>query len=81
MEDIFDVYEMSYDPAVPVVYMDEKLYQRLGDTREPLPGTISKQILSILGKEPTVSWYLPSLWPAGVMCHLFPFKRGTIGYI
>ena len=30
MEDILDIYEMPYDPAVPVVCMDEKPYQLLG---------------------------------------------------
>ncbi len=28
---------MPYDPAVPVVCMDEKPYQLIGETREPLP--------------------------------------------
>lgn len=37
MEDILDTYEMPYDPAVPVVCMDEKPYQLLGEAREPLP--------------------------------------------
>lgn len=37
MEDVLDIYEMPYDPAVPVVCMDEKPYQLLGETREPLP--------------------------------------------
>ncbi len=37
MEDILDIYEMPYDPAVPVVCMDEKPYQLLGEVREPLP--------------------------------------------
>jgi len=37
MEDILDIYEMPYDPAVPVVCMDEKPYQQLGETREPFP--------------------------------------------
>ncbi len=37
MEDILDIYEMPYDPAVPVVCMDEKPYQLLSETREPLP--------------------------------------------
>lgn len=34
MEDILDVYETSYDPAVPVVCMDEKPYQLLGGVRD-----------------------------------------------
>lgn len=37
MEDILDIYEMPYNPAVPVVCMDEKPYQLLGEAREPLP--------------------------------------------
>ena len=37
MEDILDIYEMPYNPAVPVVCMDEKPYQLTGETRAPLP--------------------------------------------
>ncbi|MFG6342219.1 MAG: IS630 family transposase [Lachnospiraceae bacterium] len=37
MEDILDIYEMPYNPEVPVVCMDEKPYQLLGETKEPLP--------------------------------------------
>lgn len=37
MEDILDVYEMPYDLEHPVVCMDEKPYQLLGDARDPLP--------------------------------------------
>ena len=37
MEDILDVYELPYDPKRPVVCMDEKPYQLLGEAREPLP--------------------------------------------
>lgn len=37
MEDILDVYEMPYNPDQPVVCMDEKPYQFLGEAREPLP--------------------------------------------
>ena len=32
-----DIYEMPYNPAVPVVCMDEKPYQLLGEAKEPLP--------------------------------------------
>jgi hypothetical protein len=34
MEDILDVYELPYNPARPVVCMDEKPYQLLGEVRE-----------------------------------------------
>ena len=37
MEDVLDVYELPYNPQRPVVCMDEKPYQLLGDAREPLP--------------------------------------------
>ena len=34
MEDVLDVYELPYDPFRPVVCMDEKPYQLLGEARE-----------------------------------------------
>jgi hypothetical protein len=37
MEDILDIYELPYNPLQPVVCMDEKPYQLLGEAREPLP--------------------------------------------
>lgn len=37
MEDILDVYQLPYDPRFPVWCMDEKPYQLLGNSREPLP--------------------------------------------
>ncbi|UYJ42152.1 MAG: IS630 family transposase [Lachnospiraceae bacterium] len=37
MEDVLDVYELPYDEKYPVVCMDEKTYQLLGESREPLP--------------------------------------------
>lgn len=37
MEDILDVYELPYNPLFPVVCMDEKPYQLLGEARKPLP--------------------------------------------
>ena len=37
MEDILDVYELPYNILRPVVCMDEKPYQLLGEAREPLP--------------------------------------------
>lgn len=45
MEDILDIYEMPYSPAVPVVCMGEKPYQLLGEARELLamrPGDTQK---------------------------------------
>lgn len=37
MEDVLDIYEQPYNPGIPVVCMDEKPYQCLGETRAPLP--------------------------------------------
>ena len=37
MEDILDVYELPYDENRPVVCMDEKPYQLLGEVKTPLP--------------------------------------------
>ena len=37
MEDVLDVYEMPYDPNIPVVCMDEMPYQLLDDSRPALP--------------------------------------------
>jgi hypothetical protein len=37
MEDVLAVYERAYDENMPVIGMDEKPYQLLDDTREPLP--------------------------------------------
>jgi hypothetical protein len=37
MEDILDVYERPYDPARPVVCLDETSRQLLGEVRPPLP--------------------------------------------
>ena len=37
MEDVLDIYEMPYGPEKPVICMDEKPYQLLGEAREPLP--------------------------------------------
>jgi len=39
MEDVLAVYARPYDPARPVVCMDEKPYQLLGHAREPIPAT------------------------------------------
>lgn len=37
MEDVISVYERDYDENYPVVCMDEKPYQLIGETRNPLP--------------------------------------------
>lgn len=37
MEDILHVYQLPYNPEIPVICMDEKPYQLLGEKTEPLP--------------------------------------------
>ncbi len=37
MEDILDLYQQPYNPEYPLYCMDEKPYQILGETRDPLP--------------------------------------------
>jgi uncharacterized small protein (DUF1192 family) len=37
MEDVLDLYAEPYNPAFPVVCFDERPYQLIGETRQPLP--------------------------------------------
>jgi hypothetical protein len=37
MEDVLDLYQLPYDANYPVVCMDEKPYQLLGESRAPIP--------------------------------------------
>jgi len=39
MEDVLETYEKDYDPACPVVCMDEQPVQLIGETRVPIPAT------------------------------------------
>jgi hypothetical protein len=39
MEEVLDVYQMPYDPQVPLVCMDEQPVQLIKETRQPLPTT------------------------------------------
>lgn len=58
MEDILDIYGLPYDPMRPVVCMDEKPYQLLGDARDPLPlrpVMIWRQTMSIYVMAPVAS--------------------------
>ena len=42
MEDVLEVYSRPYDPAKPVICMDEKPFQLLSEVREPLPREAGK---------------------------------------
>jgi hypothetical protein len=39
MEQVLDTYEKSYDPACPVLCMDEQPVQLIKETRQPIPAT------------------------------------------
>ena len=39
MEDVLDVYQKPYDPNIPVICLDEKPYQLLGEVRKPIPAS------------------------------------------
>lgn len=39
MEDVLEIYSRPYDPACPVLCMDEQPVQLLKETRKPIPGT------------------------------------------
>jgi hypothetical protein len=42
MEEVLEIYEKPYDPAVPVLCMDEQPLQLLKETRPPLPATAKR---------------------------------------
>lgn len=44
MEDVLEVYHRPYDPQMPVVCMDEKPYQLLGHTRDPIPARLGQDL-------------------------------------
>jgi DDE superfamily endonuclease len=44
MEDVLAVYARPFDPAVPVVCMDEKPYQLLDHARAPVPATAGSDL-------------------------------------
>ena len=37
MEDVLEVYHRPYDPARPVLCVDEASRQLIGETRQPIP--------------------------------------------
>jgi hypothetical protein len=45
MEDVLAVYARPYDPAHPMVCMDEKPYQLLGHVRDPIPARAGRDRL------------------------------------
>ena len=68
MEDVLDVYSRPYDPLRPVVCMDEKPYQLLGESREPLP------------MEPGSKKKLDSEYVRNGTCSIFVFNEPLAGW-
>lgn len=78
MEDILDVYEMPYNPAIPVVCMDEKPYQLLGEVRDSWamrPGD-DKKVDSEYSRNGTCSIFA-FIEPLGGMHHVSVRERRT----
>lgn len=78
MEDILDLYQLPYDPAIPLICMDEKPYQLLGDARESLPmrqGSCAK-VDSEYVRSGTASIFL-FCEPLAPWCHATALPRRT----
>lgn len=68
MEDILDIYEMPYNPELPVICMDEKPYQLLGDSRKSLP------------MRPGDDAKIDSEYVRNGTCSIFVFTEPLMGY-
>jgi len=68
MEDVLDVYSLPYDPSRPVICMDEKPYQLLGEAREPLP------------IQPDSKKKLDSEYVRNGTCSIFVFNEPLVGW-
>ncbi len=44
MEDVLTVYQRPYDPAAPVVCMDEQPVQLVKETRQPIPAAPGRPV-------------------------------------
>ena len=78
MEDILDIYEMPYNPMIPVVCMDEKPYQLLGEIRDSWamrPGD-DKKVDSEYTRNGTCSIFA-FIEPLGGMHHVSVRKHRT----
>ncbi|MDD7636828.1 MAG: hypothetical protein PUJ55_07820 [Clostridiales bacterium] len=70
MEDVLDVYELPYNPKIPVVCMDEKPYQLLGEERDSWamhPGDNKRSIQSMSEMGLAAFLLLLSLLPEYIM--------------
>ena len=82
MEDVLEVYSRPYDPTRPVVCMDEKPYQLLGEVREPIPaepGEVEK-VDSEYKREGTCSIFIFTEPLAGWRCSVALARRTKIDW-
>jgi hypothetical protein len=78
MEDVLELYHQPYNSNIPLICMDEKPYQFLGDVRKPLPvkpGSIAKQDYEYQ-RNGTCSIFLFTEPLAGI-CHADALKQRT----
>ena len=68
MEDVLEVYSRPYDPARPMICMDEKPYQLLGEVRDPIPA------------EPGEVEKIDSEYKREGTCSIFIFTEPLVGW-
>ena len=81
MEEVLELYEKPYNPAFPVICMDEQPVQLLKETRcpsPPRPSTPSGSTTST-SERARPSSCSPSHWPVGVKSPFGSGKRRLIG--
>jgi hypothetical protein len=73
MEEVLETYEKPYNPAVPVICMDEQPVQLLKETRVPIPATgkHAKRVDYEYERAGTATIFVKSLFASG--------KRRSIG--
>jgi hypothetical protein len=82
MENVLEVYSRPYNPAKPVVCMDEKPFQLLGEVRESIPmkaGKVEKSTASTNAKVPAVFSFSPNRLPVGGMRKRLTKEPGKTG--
>ena len=82
MEDVLDVYERPYNPDIPLVCIDEKSYQLLGEVRKPLPmipGHAEKRD-SEYDRRGTVSMFMISEPYAGIRHVIVSTSRTAVDF-
>ncbi len=79
MEEVLEIYEKPYNPAVPVVWMDEQPVQSLKETRSPIPATAKHARRVDYDYEYERAGTATVIMPAGVKSPFGSGKRRSIG--